>query len=573
VGWRLREVTGFLALAIVATWPLALHFTTHAPGGDWHGRIPSFETPINLWNLWWFRYALVDLGQSPFQCGYVFHPYGADLWFHTMSPLPALVGTVLQTFVGLVTTHNLLVLASFVTAGVAASAVSTYCGLGRAASFFAGAVYAFAPVVIRHLYVGHFELLWTGLMPAALLCFLRVVDLARGHDYRRAVLLGLVIAAAAYTSAYYAVYSAELIVVAALVRWRDVGNVRVLRHLGVAACVLALAAGPLVAHFVGAGADLATPAQIDRDFRLYGLEPASFIAPSFAHPILGPWSGPLNLVFSRGAARPQETTGTLGLTVLGLALAAVVWRRRGQGRPAIAAPAWRLSLAVAGVFLVLSLGADLRFLGRPTRVPAPAALLANVPILQHARAPGRHVIVAMLGVSIVAAAGWQAIRRRRWKLAVLAAVAFEFWPAPIPLFSTALPEVYARIAREPGDFAVMDVPVGVRDGSQILGQPDSTHVLAQTVHHRRIVAGMVSRLPRDRWAALRAAPLIGTLLDPKRVGLSPLENAQAYFDEWAIRALVIHPQASAADRQLIESALTITRRESFKDGTELWWVR
>ena len=144
--------------------------------------------------------------------------------------------------------------------------------------------------------------------------------------------------------------------------------------------------------------------------------------------------------------------------------------------------------------------------------------MAHVPVLQQARAPGRHVIVAMLGISILAAAGWQMIGSRRWRLALVAAAAFEFWPAPIPLFSTALPDVYARIAREPGDFAVMDVPVGVRDGMQMLGQPDSQQVFAQTLHHRRIVAGMVSRLSNDRWAALRAAPLIGTLLNPDRVG-------------------------------------------------------
>src|SRR5262245_40227159 len=98
---RLREAAIFLVLAVVATWPLARHFTSAAPGTDhWNGRVLFVETPINLWNLWWFRHALVDLGQSPFTCAYLFYPTGADLWFHTLSPLPASIGLILQTGLG-----------------------------------------------------------------------------------------------------------------------------------------------------------------------------------------------------------------------------------------------------------------------------------------------------------------------------------------------------------------------------------------------------------------------------------------------------------------------------------------
>src|SRR6188472_3621034 len=95
---RLARIAAYSALAVAATWPLAWHLTTHAAGSNaWPGGGLAFETPINLWNLWWFRFALTDLHQSPFACSYIFHPYGADLWLHTLSPLPALAGVALQT--------------------------------------------------------------------------------------------------------------------------------------------------------------------------------------------------------------------------------------------------------------------------------------------------------------------------------------------------------------------------------------------------------------------------------------------------------------------------------------------
>ena len=108
---------GLLTLAL--TWPLAAHFTTHATGSNsWNGTNIFFETPVNIWNLWWFRYALIELGQSPFDGSHIFYPHGADLWFHTLAPLPALIGTILQTFLGVVATYNTLVVGSFIAAGL-----------------------------------------------------------------------------------------------------------------------------------------------------------------------------------------------------------------------------------------------------------------------------------------------------------------------------------------------------------------------------------------------------------------------------------------------------------------------
>ena len=90
------DVVLFAVLAIAITWPLATHLTTHATGSDaWAGLVTHFETPANIWNIWWFRFALLELHQSPFAGTYTFYPIGADLWFHTLAPLPATLGLLL----------------------------------------------------------------------------------------------------------------------------------------------------------------------------------------------------------------------------------------------------------------------------------------------------------------------------------------------------------------------------------------------------------------------------------------------------------------------------------------------
>jgi len=97
-------------LALVLTYPLALHFTTHVPGD-------GGDDPALAWNLWWVKYALLDLGTNPFHCDYMFHPIGINLAFYTLTVLNALISIPLQVAFGLVPASNIVLLFSFVLGG------------------------------------------------------------------------------------------------------------------------------------------------------------------------------------------------------------------------------------------------------------------------------------------------------------------------------------------------------------------------------------------------------------------------------------------------------------------------
>ena len=282
----LAEGMLFGLLAIALTWPLAAHFTTHATGSNsWDGTTIFFETPVNIWNLWWFRYALIELGQSPFDGSYIFYPHGADLWFHTVAPFPALVGTILQTFLSVVATYNTLVVVSFIAAGVCAAALARELGVTPRAATLAGAIYAFSPVVVGHLYAGHFELLWTFWIPATVLAFLRLIGQPGDHGWIRAAVLGMMVAAAAYTCNYYAVYAVEAMAVTAVVRWRELLQGRVVRRLVLAAIVAIAGVAPMAVRFVSAESVLGSTADVSADFRDLSIEPLAFFVPSFTHPL------------------------------------------------------------------------------------------------------------------------------------------------------------------------------------------------------------------------------------------------------------------------------------------------
>jgi hypothetical protein len=84
----------YAVLALVLTWPLVRHLGTHVPGSyTW-----AFDEYTFLWNTWWFRYALFDLGQDPLFSTHTFYPLGISLVFYTYNLFNAIISLPLQPF-------------------------------------------------------------------------------------------------------------------------------------------------------------------------------------------------------------------------------------------------------------------------------------------------------------------------------------------------------------------------------------------------------------------------------------------------------------------------------------------
>jgi hypothetical protein len=562
-----RDAAGFLLLALAATWPLALHFGGAAPGLEsWAGQSLFPDTTVNLWNLWWFRHALVDLGQSPFDCPLIFHPEGASLWFHSLAPLHGLVALPLLGFVSLAAAQNLLVLLNLVASGVAASALGRELGLSSWGARLAGAVFAFAPVASAHLAVGHFELLSTFWWPLELLFLLRLV---KAPGPRPAVALGLLLGLSPWASHYAFVYGLELLFLASLFHGRALLRARVAGLVGLTGAIAGLCVLPMAWHFLTALAANAATGP-NRDFTWLSVDLVGFLAPPFTHPVLAPPLTAFLLRLAGPLALPQEHTAFLGFTTL--ALMALALRRPSSPR----LPK-RMLVAMVAVFAVLALGSELRIGGVATGLPLPAGVLDHVPILRLARAPGRHVFVVMLGLGLLAGAGLDAVGRPWLRCLLGALLAFEFLAAPLPLVSAEVGPVYRRLAQVPGEFAVLEIPFQVRDGQHLMGQANRFQALGQTVHGHPILGGMVSRLPVETWRALATTPLVSSLANPigvtQAAATRDRRDAAAWCAAQRVEAIVVHPPEVGGPRQrYVESLLTIGSRESFPDGTLLLWI-
>jgi hypothetical protein len=206
------------------------------------------------------------------------------------------------------------------------------------------------------------------------------------------------------------------------------------------------------------------------------------------------------------------------------------------------------------------------------------AALEHVPVINQARAPGRHIVLVMMVLGVLAGAGWEAVAARRWRIALLFVLAFEYAAVPFPLLSTAMSPAHDRLAQVTGDYAVLELPLEVRDGGMSLGQRNAEQMWGQTRHGHPIVGGAVSRLPEATVRRLAEAPVVGTLLNPVGVTRGAQARDQSDGGEWLrrhrIAAVVVHNGPIAdAQRRYLEGVLPVVARERFWNDDHLLWLQ
>jgi hypothetical protein len=238
----------------------------------------------------------------------------------------------------------------------------------------------------------------------------------------------------------------------------------------------------------------------------HGVDLAAFVLPNPNHPLapnaLHDW-----LSATRADAYFENVAS---LTWTAPILLFIAWRT-----------GWRIPRFWVGLgltFAALAAGPFIYVLGVNTHVPGPWAFLRYVPIIGLARTPARFSIVLMLVVAVLFAAAlcwliqrWPE-RRRAVLITTSAVLLFELLPAPRPLYSAAIPRIYQHVAESPDDVRVLELPSGVRDGTQSVGDFTARTQFFQTAHGKRLIGGYLSRVSRRRVADVRRDPMVDALI-------------------------------------------------------------
>jgi hypothetical protein len=308
---------------------------------------------------------------------------------------------------------------------------------------------------------------------------------------------------------------------------------------------------------------------------VFSADLAGLLAPTMLHPLLG------GLVGDRLGVLHFDKGQHLYYGLLLWALAAVALLRTRSGRPYF----WALMVVA---FLALSLGPLLQVGGKVLDLPMPFRVLQDLPLFKANRYPSRFGVLLGLSLAVLGAMGAAHLMRRfpgqrRWLLGGLTLVfLFENLSVPLPLSDMSVPPLYDLIRREPGDFAVLDLPLGWRNGFRVTGAQDVGIMFSQfyqTHHGKRLVGGNTSRNPELKFQYFTEMPVFESLVALQR-GRSPSPQAierdraaaESVLAALAIRYVVMHmPPADEALLQYVEEVLP-TQLVAEQDGMRIYEV-
>ncbi|MEW6231110.1 MAG: interleukin-like EMT inducer domain-containing protein [Chloroflexota bacterium] len=582
---RKRFFWAFLAyviLSLIFTYPLALNFATHVPGD---GR----DDPALVWNLWWMRHSLLDLGISPLTTDYMFYPVGINLTFFTLTILNGFLSFPLQPLMGLVATANVILIFSFALSGFGAYLLAMYVlgwrrGAGappscanQAAAFLAGLIYAFGPAKLLYASLGQFNMTSTEWMPFFVLYLFRLArpligsslaEKARlGSGNRPAVLAGLYLALTGLSeftlASFLVLFAVVYILYLFLTDRRRALNPALWQRLTVLGGTFVLLFSPILwAMF--------KEIRVEGDYMLAGwgfadvfsADVLGFFIPSHLHPVFGAWAAAVTSRFS------YTNFVTIGFIPLALAAIAAARLRK--------IPMVGFWLSALGVFVILSLGPLLHIGGTsvfdldglPVRLPLPFIILHYVPFIKGNRYPARFQVLTLLALAILAAYSLQYIRAkighlRPWptivSLALGVTLGFEYLAVPLPLSDFRVPEIYQVIGKEPGSEPILQLPLSWRNSFSFIPNrftelPASTNTVVmfqqyyQAAHQRRSLSGNTSRNPEFKFDYFIRAPVIRSLIDLEEgrpVSAAQLEADRSMAKEvlrfFGFRYVVIHP--------------------------------
>lgn len=263
-----------------------------------------------------------------------------------------------------------------------------------------------------------------------------------------------------------------------------------------------------------------------------GIDLATMVEGPPRHLIVGELVG----MFYRAARiNSIEQSGWISLVGLfGIGVAVLRYRDQADVR------AW---LIVAAAFFAVAIGPFVRIDGIDTGIPGPFALLRYLPGFSNARMPGRAIVVVQLAASVLTAMVLARRAGRRmdgaWWLVFLVC---EAVPHPTPLLALPRPDaVDAAMVASNAHGAVLEFPMGLRDGFGTIGWLDHRALVHQMRHERPLVGGFVARIsPRLRERYL-ATPLFVAALDisdPDRPRDRPLSAREAV--EQGVAFLVVN---------------------------------
>ena len=570
VRWSLVALSVYTVTTVVMMYPVPFQLDSVIAGG---GYGDGFQY---TWSLWWARQAILEPGGSLAHIPLMNHPAGVEHPFLLTMFSVDLMALPFTLLFPPAVVYNLQLLLAFILSGMTMYWLCTELVDDHRAGIVGGFIFAFFLNKTGHVLAGHLPQVTVYWFPLYILFLRRAV---RKPGWRTALAAAFALVPACLVHVMHLAYLVLPVTIVVLITtllkrgrgfftWRRMGSLVLV--FGLAAVVALPFLLPTVLLSQATDGYLSAPGTIKHSTDLL-----AFFTPSPFHPVLRP----LGLVpsFAERVFKDINALGENlaypGLVAAGLALWGLVRRPR-RTWPWVA-----LALVVAVLSLGPLLKVNKRLLqyqvdGYKSYLVLPYALLKEMPLLSIGRTPGRLNGTVMFAVSIVASYGAaalfgaRALARRAWPtvslfVLLLLGMGFEYvavWPFPV---STAeIPPAIRRIADEPGDGALMHLPM------TLWREVNNQALYYQTATRRPIVRGYIHRTPPE--VVTWSATLLGLAQpDPSTEDVIPrpaLAERVAWLRHFDVDYVIFHklrPEADAVYRDFVHTMLGPPKYEDY----------
>ena len=491
----------YLILTVIVLYPFSvLNVGTEliGDGGDGYQ---------SLWNLWWVKRSTLSF-TNPYVTDYLYYPYGADLYVHSLSPAAGFLTIPFQLTLGLVFSYNLIVILSFVLGGYGAYRLAYHITSDRKASFFGGLVFAFSAYHFARA-LEHMNLVSIQWMPFYLLFLLKM---RQEKSFKNAFFAATFLILTGLTADLQYVLFLGLFTVF-FVMYEFVSNKkqfgRFLVRLGIltgfSAGLMVFLLAPMISGFFTGKYDYAVSSPSDSVTLSADL--LAFFTPNSHNLFFGSYTAGVISNFSSSPLFPIEGVTYIGYTVSALIAYATIKLRK-------TVKFWLFSSLG---FTILSLGPMLHVMGFSSftifhvNIPLPELVLYYAfPIF---RVPARIIVMATLCLAVVSAITLKHANGRIGRLKnvrfvcllllaiISTALIAESNMLPYPVVDdTSVPQFYYELAKMNSTFSVLDLPQTY--------QANNLYMYYGTVSEKPLVGGSISRMSPQNFQLLQAIPVI-----------------------------------------------------------------
>lgn len=579
-------------IAIIFTFPLILKFSNLIPG-------VNEDSPTHIWYLWWFRWAFVE-GHSPlFKTDWIFHPQIIDRIFDVHTFTNAAISLPFQYLFGVIAASNILFYLNFFLTGLGSFLIAKKVTGSNLAAFIGGLIFVFMPYTWGQMLDNHTNLYTVWFIPFYLLFLIKTLE---EKKWVNPILAGLIfglqalndltltsfmILATILVFVYYLIFIPGTILSKPLFQLRlklSLINGSTISRLVVLGGIFILVFLPLLIPTFQAIKAGNSPVSSLSDQQVWSPNPIDFLTPSGNNPFLKQFS-------HTGKVNAIEGSVYLGITTLVLTLIAIVaFLKRKTDRKKLG-----LWFFLFISFLILSIGPCTQIFGPVTHLsfcsglPLPFVFFHKLPLIGGIQEPVRMQLYTMMALSIMAAFGIKELlgkinEKLGFALVIIVSLIIltEYY-TPLPYTDLTPPKIYQTIAATPGDFAVLDLPVGWNNQSYNTGySPIGSLQYFQAVYHKKAFRATVARIPTQNIYYYLNKPLFKYLAQPDRRIPDQddlnVELVKKTFKDMGIKYIVFHkdlydPKKARTPGQSLELIDNVLgAKKVYDDGTVLGYL-